>query len=348
MQNRWPGILFWPFSLLYRCIICLRNKCYDYQIYKSRRLNCAVVSVGNIHVGGTGKTPTVIFLAQWFREKGFQVAILSRGYGRAGSEPLLVADKNKIYADAKTAGDEPVLMARKLPGIPVMVDADRVRGGTRLSAAFHPDLILLDDGFQHRRLYRDVDIVTLRSRHRFENKFLLPAGPLREPLTQLKRAHLLWTNGTQKNGILLEPETRSIPCIFAYYRVTTIYNSVGEWPSHHFKGASAVLFCGLANPTSFIDTVDTLGITITRVIKFRDHHYYDDKDLQYIKKVYVKTNADIILTTEKDWTKLLDVFPLDAKWHSVAIAIEPYHPDNMELVMKKLCKNLSFNNSVSQ
>ncbi len=338
--NKWWGTLLWPLSFLYKIIVSLRNYCYDHKIFPSYHLDCTVISVGNLHVGGTGKTPTVIFLAQWFLERGYKIAILSRGYKRKSTGAMLVADENQILGDARTAGDEPYLMAKRLPGVPIMVDVDRVRGGKTILAKFHPHIILLDDGMQHRRLYRNVDIVTVRSEDVFRRPRLLPAGPLREPLDQLRRAQLIWINGNFLNMHSLPEKWTSIPVIEAEYQVTSIYNQWGEKNPSQLRHCSAVIFCGVANPVSFVNTVNSLGVDIKQLLSYPDHHFYNEKDIEKIHNSYLECNADLILTTEKDWVKLTDHFTLDEKWYCMAVSVVPQNMQRANAILEEICQSM--------
>lgn len=338
IANKWWWFLLWPLSLLYRSIIFLRNYCYDHKIFHIYHLECRVISVGNIHVGGTGKTPTVIFLAQWLRNKGFKIAILSRGYKRKSCGTMIVADEKQILINARLAGDEPYLMAKRLAGVPVVVDGDRVRGAQTIVANFHPDIILLDDGMQHRRLYRDVDIVTFYQDNCFTHSSLLPAGPLREPLTQLRRAHLLWINGHLRDHHPLTKYWGTKPVIQAQYCITSIFNKAGEKSPSKFLSSSAVIVCGVAKPASFINTVHSLGVHIKRIFSYPDHYYYRDKDIRKIQSSYLDCNADFIFTTEKDWVKLNSDFDLDDRWHCIVISIVPHEVEKVNAILENLFK----------
>jgi tetraacyldisaccharide 4'-kinase len=181
-----PGLLL-PFSLVYGSLAAIHRWLYSAGILRKKKLPRPVVSVGNLTVGGGGKTPLVIWLASALRDRGFRPAILSRGYGRSGSQPALV-DARQPW---RLAGDEPFLMASRLDGIPVAVAPDRYEAGLEVLREHEVDLFILDDGFQHRKLERDLDIVVVDNVRRFGNGRLLPAGILREPLTRLVDADLL-------------------------------------------------------------------------------------------------------------------------------------------------------------
>ena len=186
--------LLFPLALFYWGAVLWRNLFYTIGFFVTRHLPVPVISVGNLTVGGTGKTPAVIYLAQKLQENGFKPAVLSRGYGRRTTGTVVVSDGEKCLAGWEKGGDEPYLMAKRLSGIPVVVDELRYRGGCFIVEKFHPDVILLDDAFQHRALARDLDIVLLNSQDSPEAYKMLPYGKLREPPFHLRRADvLIWT-----------------------------------------------------------------------------------------------------------------------------------------------------------
>ena len=180
-----------PLALFYWAIIFWRNILYNYRFFVSRKLPTKIISVGNITTGGTGKTPTVVYLAKNLIAKNYRVAILSRGYGRKTAGTQLVTDGKKKVDDWRNFGDEATLMSQKLCGVPIVVDENRYRGGLFLVDKFKPDIIILDDGFQHRSLERDIDIVLVNSQDQPEEHKMIPYGKLREPLRHLNRADML-------------------------------------------------------------------------------------------------------------------------------------------------------------
>ena len=193
--------LLFPLALFYWGIIYWRNLFYSAGFFISKKLPTKVISVGNITTGGTGKTPAVIFLTKALSEKGIKCAILSRGYGRKTVGTMLVTDGETSVANWQNFGDEPSLMAKSLPGIPIVVDSKRHRGGTFLVEKFKPEVIILDDAFQHRRIQRDLDIVLINGQDKRSDHKLVPFGLLREPHSSLKRADVLIFTKTN----LMEP-----------------------------------------------------------------------------------------------------------------------------------------------
>ena len=318
-QHKWPAILLWPLSLLYAAVISIRNLLYDYGIKKSFKVPCKVISVGNITVGGTGKTPTVITLARELAPK--KVCIISRGYGRTSRGPVIVSNYQSVLADVEQSGDEPRMMALALPGVPVIVDRDRVNGARLAIEKFHPDIIILDDGFQHRRLHRDVDIVTLGGERPFGNGMVLPAGPLREPLRNLKRGHVYWLNGATEVPAQLKSMDK--PVILADYVTEGLYNIRGEFISKDLDQTPVAAFTGLANPGNFVQTLHGMGADLKVFISYKDHYRYTQQDIIRLKALFTKHDIQWLITTDKDRVKL-PVNDLDpGKWGTIKITIAP-------------------------
>ena len=201
-------IFFYLLSLPYGGAVRARNRLFDLGVLRQEKVGCPVVSVGNLTVGGTGKTPMVILLAGMLRDRGMRPAVLSRGYGgKSTSDVLVVSDGSQILAGPEEAGDEPVLIARRLKGIPVLAGAKRALTGRYARENFGVDVMVLDDGFQHRWIHRDLDIVLLDSRQPLGNGLLLPRGPLREPPSALERAGVVvFTRSEDSTGPLMDKD----------------------------------------------------------------------------------------------------------------------------------------------
>lgn len=311
-ENKLLQVILLPLSLLYRLIIFLRNKGYDWKIFHSWKLPCSVICVGNITVGGTGKTPVVEFLAKYLIETGHnRVAILSRGYKRESSGTVIVSDGKNLLTSAKYAGDEPFLLASRLQSVPVVVDEDRVRGGKTICSRFQPDFIILDDGYQHRRLIRDVNIAVVNEAAGLGNGRLLPAGPLREPLSALKRADLIWVNqkhpGTEwanfPRGIL---KYLNRPIIFSDYQPDALIAipSGKKYKPQFLHQKRVVAFSGIANPDRFMKLLSLFPVKALKLIPFKDHHVFTPADFEKVQNAVNEMKADIIVTTEKDFTRI--------------------------------------------
>ena len=327
--------MLWPLSLIYGAAAALRNFGYDSGLLASHRVSCKVISVGNLTVGGTGKTPTVIYLAQKFRRAGQRVVVLSRGYDRRSRGLQVVSDERRVRLDAIAAGDEPYLTAKRLPGIPVIVCKDRVQGARFAERHFSPDVLLLDDAFQHRRLHRDLDIVTLRAQRPFGNGFLLPAGPLREPRKNLKRAHLLWVNGNPEPNHFVKKNMTNLPVVMAAFRTVGLFTFDNQKREIELKGKRVVAFCGLGNPNSFRNSLEEMGAHVAAFFTFRDHYRYSKRDIESLKHRAQEQSARYVITTEKDWVKL-ENFDTPPDWLFLRVAVKP----ESESLVEKYLSNL--------
>ncbi|MDZ7263017.1 MAG: tetraacyldisaccharide 4'-kinase [candidate division KSB1 bacterium] len=311
-ENKLWQRAWFPLSLGYALIIRLRNLFYDKKIFKSYQIERArVISVGNIAVGGTGKTPTIEFLAHRLQAMGHRVAVLSRGYGRQSRGRLIVSDGNQLLVPANLAGDEPTLLAHHLPGVPIVVDKDRYQAAKFIEQNFGSEIILLDDGFQHRRLQRDLDIVLIDATRGFGAGLLLPAGFLREPISSLKRSHLIWlTRIDQALGYqqLIETIRRHtmVPILTSYHEPRLLIHAWSGQPTEltALRHQRVLLFSGIAHPVAFERTVRDCGAQIVDHVKFPDHHAYSRENLQHIMARSGQLTAALIVTTEKDYVRL--------------------------------------------
>ncbi len=290
-----------PLSWLYGAAVDIRNHYYDR--VEAKKLPVPVVSVGNVTVGGSGKTPLVATLAKELLAREFPVAVLSRGYGREGHAPfVLVSDGKEVLVDAREGGDEPVELARKVPGLVVAVGADRVRAAETLLEKLGRHLILLDDGFQHRRLARDVDLVCFDATESESSLHLLPAGRLREPLRNLKRADAViltrWSESCQV------PELGDVPVIRAITRVVGFTRLGGEnelLDAGAFRDETVSLALGVARPERVRESLDA---RVVHVVARRDHHRWRETELREIIDEAKAKGAGALLTTGKDAVKM--------------------------------------------
>lgn len=304
------NIILLPPFLIYLFIVTIRNYLYNIKIFKSTKLPCKIISIGNITVGGTGKTPVVIAIAKFLQQQNKGVAILSRGYGRKTTGTQLVSDGKTNPVNWETVGDEPTLMAKHLSDIPIVVDENRIRGGKYLINNFHPEIIILDDGFQHRKIYRDVDIVLVNSNmSKFTNR-IFSFENFREPWKSLKRAHLIFLTKSDfvvpSKNLQTKLKTIGLP-VFKTNTISSSYlldSKNNKLEVEYFSGKTTLLFSGIGDPESFIKTVQNLNVRILDSINFRDHKNYSKSDIERIRNKYIKTVADVILTTEKDFLKI--------------------------------------------
>jgi tetraacyldisaccharide 4'-kinase len=286
-----------PLTGLYAAATAVRNRMYDRGVLSSRRLEQPVVSVGNLSAGGAGKTPFVIALGELLKARGIHFDVLSRGYGRK-TRGVLVVEPDGNAADV---GDEPRLIARRL-GVPVIVGESRYAAGRVAEQKFQPQLHILDDGFQHRSLARDFNVILMTERD-FSDK-LLPSGRLREPLSSLARADAVVL---PKTLAVDHPALRHIP-VWRIERELAL-------PT---LPPSPVVFCGIARPEQFFKQVRAAGITPAAEVEFRDHHAYTRSDVDRLTAVRAKLGATGFLTTEKD---AVNLGPLQADLNPLAIAV---------------------------
>ncbi len=303
-------------SLLYSGIIWLRNRMYDLGLFKTKRLGCKVISVGNITVGGTGKTPLVIMLANFLRERGYRPAVLSRGYGGENRNHInLVSDGSYLLAGHGESGDEPVLIAKSARQVPVITGPKRYLTGKYAMDHLGADTLIMDDAFQHRSLFRDIDIVLLDGKRPFGNGFLLPGGHLRESRKALKRADaVVLTETEQKEGIkpadikyLPGKRLPAVPIFRGYHRPKDLVKGGSDeiYPLEYLKGKKVCAFAGIARPESFKKTIKSLGGEVVAFITFPDHHRYTTGELREIEKTSLNCQSEVTITTEKDGIKLI-------------------------------------------
>lgn len=321
LQRQWYKSGVWhlvlmPLSWLFRLLSSLRRAAYRLGIFKTIHLPVPVIVVGNITVGGTGKTPLVIWLAEQLAQAGFKPGIISRGYGGKNDRPMPVTSNS----DPAVAGDEPVMIAGRA-AVPVWVGRDRAATGMALLKA-HPacDLIISDDGLQHYRLARDAEIVVIDGQRRFGNGQLLPAGPLREPVRRLTSVDAVVSNGVASDEGFIEMQLQ--PADFRNLKDAAKSASASE-----FAGKRLLAIAGIGNPGRFFAQLKTMGLQCAEK-PFPDHHSYRPEDLQ-------TSAVDAILMTEKDAVKCRAFAKPD--WWYLSVDAKLDHA-LLESVLKKLRK----------
>jgi tetraacyldisaccharide 4'-kinase len=297
-------------------------------VRRQKRLPYKVISIGNITVGGTGKTPAAIAVAEEALKRGFRPVILTRGYGGRAKGPCLVNEGGHVLS-VEEAGDEPVVIAGRLKDVPVVKSADRYEGGTfavrHLSNDSTPLLFILDDGFQHWRLARDLDVVLVDGLDPFGNRKLLPVGPLRGPVGELGSADIIVITKARNSALAAEIKgiNNHAPFYFASAEVTGIRGSEGGLvDAGLINGRSVLAFCGIANPASFRETITTLGGIVAGLQAYRDHYRYTQKDMIDIEKVGKGLGADFLVTTEKDIVKLRELPRVPSNLLSIEIGFK--------------------------
>ncbi len=282
-------------SWFYRLIVGVRNFLYNVSILKSTKVSATVISIGNITTGGTGKTPLVAWLCNYFIGKNIKTAVLTRGYKKKGD-----------------VADEPAMLTKAVPSVIVMVNPDRVAGAEKAINEHKAKLLVMDDGFQHRRLARDVNIVAIDAMVPFGNEKLLPAGLLREPIKSLKRADaVVITRANQNSPEIIEEIKRRVTAIkpdmvFAAAVHKPMYAKLikdRQIPLEQMKGKKIYAFCGIGNPDAFFQTLTDMALNIVGKKVYNDHHLYINDDIEAIYEDARYNKAEFVITTHKDWIK---------------------------------------------
>ena len=308
-----------------------------------------MISVGNLTVGGTGKTPIVILVTEWLLAEHKRVAVLSRGYGRTSRQTMLtVSDGRALLANPREAGDEPFLIAQRCPQAVVAVGADRFRLGRRMLDQYSVDCVVLDDGFQRLDVHRDVDVLLVDAMDAFGLDALLPAGRLREPIEATRRATaVIVTRAEQHDQVervlarlrtAVDPLPPIAQVIFRANELLPVVSGTGrslEWA----RGKTALLVSGIGHAASFRRTAEQLGLKLVHEVVYRDHHRYTEQDVAALRGAAARFNAELVVTTEKDAGKLKPLLQAgDVGWWAVRIHAEWIAGESVvrELIMKKL------------
>lgn len=304
-----------PLGCLYGLGMKIRSGLYERGFFKRANLPCRVISLGNLTLGGSGKTSATIWLSRYIRDRGKRVCVVSRGYKAQNNQTVvIVSDGKRVLSDPVSAGDEPFMMAQALEGIPVLTGRKRFEAGTRAVEAFHPEFIVLDDGYQHLALKRDLNIVLLRTARPFGNGYVFPAGILREPVSALKRADaFVFTYAQEESGSIVERQIELLrrrfpdkPVFMSHCRPASFFYCGDRCQRDltELKGRKALAFCGIANPESFRSILAGLGLELVDFRAYRDHYTYHERDLPDLEKRALSRGAEIMITTEKDAVKI--------------------------------------------
>ncbi len=327
-RHDWPARLtsavFLGLSKVYELGVQARLYLWHHRIFRDHTLGCQVVSIGNLSVGGTGKTPVVEVFARALQQRGRRVAILSRGY-KSTPRPLwqrvvakvtfredriapkIVSDGRSLLLDSAQAGDEPYMLASNLKDVVVLVDKDRVKSGRYAISKFGCDTLLLDDGFQYLALKSRLDICLIDRNNPFGNHYLLPRGTLREPIANLKRAHYIFIT---KSSVLGAKKLRKairqfnekaeiIECAHQPLYLQDVFTSERH-PLETLQGLQVAAISGIAVPESFEDGLRGLGANVIYAKRYADHHRYSQQEIINMINRSLKRGAGVILTTEKD------------------------------------------------
>ncbi len=329
-------------SLIYGLAVRARAFFYWLHLLKIKKLPCTVISIGNITLGGTGKTPMAISVAGLMTKNLKKPLVVSRGYGRKKESRILtISDGLTILVNSRLGGDEPLLIASRLPGVPIVVGNNRYQAALHGIQKYHTNMVILDDGFQHRSLKRTADIVLVDATDAFGNGKLFPAGILREPVTALKRAQAIMITridrAVDKEKLITKIKgITSVPIFTSYHKPLDLVEcSTGNVKSlAALREAEAFIFSGIARPSSFTDILITLGVKVADKCNFPDHYEYQKSDLAYIYEKAADARVSIIITTEKDMVRIKNLKP-DGIW-ALRINLEVYERDEWEQFLVRL------------
>jgi len=306
-------IILSPLALTYALIIRLRNFLFDKNIFCVKKVNAKVISVGNITVGGSGKTPTVLMLGNLLKNNEIYFGVLSRGYGRASSGYMLVSDGKEIKSTVDKCGDEIIIVAEELQ-TPSAVSESRVKGAEKLIADTSVKAIILDDAYQHRWIFRDLDIVLVDQRFLTKLNFVeqnpIPLGVMRESFESLKRADLIILNRKFSDKAEIPTKLNKYfsgkKVFHGYYSTQGIFDvkTQKSFSLEDFRGQKGLVVCGIAKPHSFLNILEQNKIDITNKLLYPDHANYTTAEVQEIRKMFYDSNSHSVLTTHKDAVKL--------------------------------------------
>lgn len=328
-------------SYIYYLVIELKLFLYEKKIIKQHHLQAKVISIGNITLGGTGKTPAIIELANLFQDK--KIAILSRGYKSEYEHKMaVVSDGNQILIKETEAGDEPYLLAKRLPAVPIIIGKDRVKSAKYATDRFGAELIILDDGFQYWQLKRDLDIVLINGKDPYGNTNIFPLGILREPIRNLKRAHIFIITkvdqSLNRTKIIqdlkrINPDALILESIHKPMKFMGL-NSKEEYPLEFVKDLDILALSSIGDPDSFEATLKKLVSKNFIHLKFPDHYGYTKKDIH--KLIDYLQGISFIITTEKDIVRLKEIAPPDLPILYLMIKFEIITPNWQELIVEYL------------
>ena len=349
-NHPWPIMLLLAFlkqlSYIYRSIVQLRIFCYENGILRHNTLGCQVISVGNLTVGGTGKTPVVEIFARELQREGRKVAILSRGYKKSKppffqrlinkftfhdqrTPPRVVSDGKRLLLNSAMSGDEPYMLASNLPQVAVLVGKDRVKSGRYAINRLGCDTLILDDGFQYLSLKPRVQIVLVDKTNPFGNGNVLPRGILREPIKNIKRANFVFitkSDGKNVNKLReriksLNPQAEIIECRHCPRYLKNISNDE-KLDLKMLSGMQVTTLSGIAVPQGFEKSLENFGATLLECHRFADHHRYTQQEIINIINSAVRLKADAIITTEKDAVRIPNIGRLDVPVYYLRVDIE--------------------------
>jgi tetraacyldisaccharide 4'-kinase len=326
-------------AALYAGVMRLRAAAYACGLLPVKRLPVTVISVGNITMGGTGKTPTVLLIARELMARGRRVTVLTRGYGGSlEGETRIVSDGNSLLLSPAEAGDEPCLLAASLPGLMVVMGADRYRAGCLALKELSADCFILDDGFQHQRLARNLDILLLDSEAPFGNGRTVPAGFLREPPSAAGRADLVILTRCADGATVSDCLPAAIPiCRSSHFLTGYTPLAGGELrPFAELAGKRIVAFCGIANPAAFFDGIEASGVPLVSTLAFPDHTGYGTREIEALGRLKQQSRAGCLITTAKDAVKLQSYAGIIGDCYVARLELTLHNPEPLTAALDEI------------
>lgn len=340
-RSDWDYKLLAPLAWLYGRAVTLRNLAYDHRWFRQVRVPAFVISIGNLTVGGTGKTPMVAYLANRLIARRVKVAIVARGYRRQSRAACIVSDGQSVLAGIDEAGDEPLMLADECHGAAIVVDRQKSHAAEIACQRFDPDVVVVDDGFQHRRLARDLDIVLMPESLLQQPSRLLPAGPLRESLRSLQRADIVLVSGAVTSPDappeLMRARCRELPHAHFWqvtYEAASLRSLEGdrEQSLEVLRQQPVMLVSGIAAPERFQASVHAGGAIVREHASFADHHCYSARELQEVVTRFHQSGAVMLVTTAKDAVKLRQ-FNFLSRLPCFVLQLRAVVPDDFEAMV---------------
>lgn len=333
-------LILFPFGFVHFLLMFIRRYLFKRNFFKSTSLSVPVISIGNISLGGTGKTPVLIWLLRKLLEENLNPAVISRGYGSSNSNFTLVSDGKGNTLTSPPASDESVMLSRLFPEIPIITGTNRILSGEKVISDFNVDVVLIDDGFQYLKLKRNFDLLLFHGKNPFGNGRVFPSGILREPISHSKYADAFLVTGEDKEQGVGKLTYLNFPVpIFKgkliveniFYPQKQSYISLKD-----IKSSRVLAFSGIGNPDSFDNILEKEGISIIEHLKFPDHVNYNKRYIEKISRKIQELNPDYMITTEKDAVKLNDLeFRIPLLVLCVKMKI-----DNSDALWKLILKNI--------
>ena len=333
-------LIFTPFSFVFFVLMSIRRIFFKKNYFKSTSLEVPVISIGNISLGGTGKTPFIIWLIKKIKAQGLNPAVISRGYGGLNSSLTVVSDGKGNVLSSPPASDESVMLSRLFPDVPIVTGTNRILSGEKVTSEFNADVVLIDDGFQYLKLKRNFDFLLFHGNNPFGNGRVFPSGILRESISCSKYADAFLVTGKNKEegARQVADLNLSIPIFKGELVVDNIFcpEKKSNIALEDIKKSDGLAFSGIGNPDSFDHILENSGLSIIEHLKFSDHAPYNERFFSKISRKIQELNPDYVITTEKDIVKL-DTWKFEIPLLVLRVGMKIHDPDSLwKLILKKI------------